>query len=83
MSLTRDQETVADIVQAALEGRGEDLCRHINALPRRKHADAAAKALDLMAGIFRSVIAPDDWQALLAEFRGTRALLTLDEPKEN
>lgn len=82
MSLTRDQEVIADIVLAALDGRRDDLCQLINTLPRRQHADAAAKTLDLMALIFRSAIAPADWQNLLAEVRGTRALLTLDEPTE-
>lgn len=82
MSLTDDQQTVADIVVAALDGRGDDLCAHLNQLPRRHVADAAAKSLDLMAHMFRSVITPHDWQALLDEIRASHLLLTLDDPTE-
>ncbi|MFI9610361.1 hypothetical protein ACIHCM_01395 [Streptomyces sp. NPDC052023] len=80
MSLTRDQAVIADVVLAALEFRRDDLCNLINALPRRQHADAAAKSLDLIALTFRNVIPPDQWQAFIAECRATRALLDLDDP---
>ncbi|QER88604.1 hypothetical protein [Streptomyces tendae] len=79
MALTRDQTVIADIVIAALEGRSGDMCQLINDLPRRQHADAAAKSLDLVVHIFRSVIAPDDWQALTEEARFSRTLLDLDD----
>ena len=80
MSLTRDQTVIADIVLAALDGRSHDMCQLLNALPRRQHADAGAKSLDLMTQIFRSVITPADWQALVEEARVSRALLDLDDP---
>ncbi|MBZ9638009.1 hypothetical protein [Streptomyces sp. PSKA30] len=80
--MTEDQKTVAGLVMAALTEDHDGLAHLVNDLPNGKVRPASAHALTLLASIFRAVIAPDDWQALIQEARASRALLDLDDPTE-
>lgn len=80
--MTPEQMAVGRIVVAALEGDGDELCRLINAVPKRKLRDASAKSVDLLADCFRQIINPADWQQIVAEARASLLLLDLDEPAD-